>query len=147
MMVIYESTQTYKRVGIMEHKPLDEPSRVAEYMEGAFDDSPMQEQVWVIMLNAKLYPIAREKVSTGLASSCLLDAKIVFRPAIVAGASGIILSHNHPSGDPTPSSADLQVTKQLVQAGNVLKIPVRDHVIIGHGKHYSFSDRELLQIK
>jgi DNA repair protein RadC len=147
MMVIYESTQTYKRVGFMEHKQLDEPSRVAEYMEGAFDDAPMQEQVWVIMLNAKLYPIAREKVSTGLASSCLLDAKIVFRPAIVAGASGIILSHNHPSGDPTPSSADLQVTKQLVQAGNVLKIPVRDHVIIGHGKHYSFSDRELLQIK
>jgi DNA repair protein RadC len=147
MMVIYESVQTYKRVGIMEEKPLDEPNRVAEYMDGAFDDAPMQEQVWVIMLNTKLYPIAREKVSTGLAASCLLDATIVFRPAIIAGASGIILSHNHPSGDPTPSSADLNITKQLVQAGNVLKMPVRDHVIIGHGKHYSFSDRGLLNIK
>lgn len=68
----------------------------------------------------------------------------VFCAAIVAGAAAVILSHNHPSGDPTPSADDRAVTDQLVAAGRLLDIPVHDHVILGRGRYVSFAEAGLL---
>lgn len=68
----------------------------------------------------------------------------VFRAAIVAGAAAVILAHQHPSGDPTPSSADRDITEQLAAAGRLLDIPVHDHVIIGAGRYASFAEAGLL---
>ncbi len=113
-------------------------------MDGAFGSNPLQEQVFVILLNRKNVPISREQVTIGTTSSCLLDPSTVFRPAILAGASCIILSHNHPSGDPSPSSADMRITKKIKEAGKVLDIDVLDHVIIGENDCYSFSDKGLI---
>ena len=143
-MIIYETKQVYTKVGNIDATNLDCPQKVYDYMDGAFDSNPLQEQVFVILLNRKNVPISREQVTIGTTSSCLLDPSTVFRPAILAGASCIILSHNHPSGDPSPSSADMRITNKIKEAGKVLDIDVLDHVIIGDETCYSFSDKGLI---
>jgi DNA repair protein RadC len=67
----------------------------------------------------------------------LVHSREVFRAAIIASASAVVLAHNHPSGDPSPSEADLKVTRDLIRAGQLLKIEVLDHVIIGADRHTS----------
>lgn len=143
-MIIYESKVTYNKVGSVKVDSLDQPLAVEQYMKDAFIEHPLQEQVFVIMLNRKNIPMARERVSLGSATGTMVDPSIVFRPAILANASAIILCHNHPSGDPGPSQADLTVTSKIVKAGEILSITVQDHVIIGDDRYYSFSEHGLL---
>ncbi len=101
----------------------------------------------VLMLNRKNQVIGWTMVSTGTATASLAHPREVFRAAILASASAVVLCHNHPSGDPAPSAADLQVTRQLKAAGQVVDISVMDHVIVGRqsedptGRGY-FSFRE-----
>ena len=77
-------------------------------------------------------------VSRGLLNSALVHPREVFRAAIAEAAAGIIVAHNHPSGDPTPSPEDRAVTRQLVEAGRLLDLPVYDHVIVAGDRHLSF---------
>jgi DNA repair protein RadC len=105
------------------------------------------ETLSVILLNARHKLIRIEEISDGTLDMILVHPREVFRAAIAANAAGIVLVHNHPSGDPTPSAADIQVTRDLIRAGQLLKIEVIDHVIIGRAtaeraKDYS-SLREL----
>ena len=72
-----------------------------------------------------------EKVSSGTLDTLLVHPREVFKTAVVANASAVVLVHNHPSGDPTPSEADIKVTRDLIRAGQVLKIEVLDHIILG----------------
>jgi DNA repair protein RadC len=89
------------------------------------------EVLWVIALNAQHRILGGPIVITrGLLDSSPVHAREVFRAAIAAGAAAIVLVHNHPSGDPSPSS-DVRVTRELRDAGNLLEIPVLDHVIVG----------------
>jgi len=90
-----------------------------------------QETFHVLMLNAKNNLINRQMVTIGLADASLVHPREVFRLAIVENASAIVLTHNHPSGDPTPSAEDIRITKQLIESGRLLNIAVQDHVIIG----------------
>jgi len=80
-------------------------------------------------------------VTRRILDAALIHPREVFRAAIVESAAGIILVHNHPSGDPTPSQEDRMVTKQLVEAGSAVGIPVLDHVIIGEGSFVSLAER------
>lgn len=84
------------------------------------------------------------EITRGLINSSLVHPREVFRPAILAGAVAILLWHNHPSGDPTPSAEDRAVTEQLVASGRLLDIPVHDHVIIGADRYVSFAEAGLL---
>lgn len=84
-------------------------------------------------------------VTRGLLSASLVHPREVFREAIAERAASVILVHNHPSGDPTPSADDRKVTTQLVAAGKLLDIPVHDHVIIGRGRYASFAESGLLE--
>jgi DNA repair protein RadC len=143
-MKIYESTVTYNEVGSIDADRLDHPRLVAAYMKDAFIDNPLQEQVFVILLNRKNVPIARERVSLGSATSTIIEPSIVFRPAILANATAVIICHNHPSGDPAPSQADLKVTSKIAKCGEILNITIHDHLIIGDDSYYSFSDHGLL---
>ena len=82
-------------------------------------------------------------------TKCSLDAALVhprdvFRHAVYAGATSIIVVHNHPSGDPTPSEQDISLTRELCMGGIVMDIKVLDHVIIGHTEHVSFKERKLM---
>ena len=90
-----------------------------------------QETFHVLALNAKNHLIERNLISVGLVDAALVHAREVFRGAIQCNASGILLVHNHPSGDPTPSAEDIRITRQLVEAGKIIDIKVLDHVIIG----------------
>ena len=83
-------------------------------------------------------------VTRGILNSSLVHPREVFREAIAERAAAIILVHNHPSGDPTPSADDRQVTEQLAAAGRLLDIPVHDHVIVGRGRYTSFAETGLL---
>lgn len=104
------------------------------------------EVFWILALDARHQVIADQPIiiTTGLINSSLAHPREVFRAAIVAGASAIVLVHNHPSGDPTPSPDDFAVTDQLVSAGRVLDLPVHDHVVIGCERFISFAEARVL---
>lgn len=89
------------------------------------------ETLQVLLLNTRRRLIRVEEISEGTVDTLLVHAREVFRSAISANASALVLAHNHPSGDPTPSEADIKVTRDLIRAGQLLKIEVLDHVIIG----------------
>jgi DNA repair protein RadC len=101
-----------------------------------------QEAFTVVTVNRKNMVIDRHLVSLGLVDASLVSPGIVFRPAVADSASAVILSHNHPSGDPSPSAEDLSITRRLVDAGKILGIRLLDHVIVGRGQSELFSLRE-----
>jgi DNA repair protein RadC len=91
-----------------------------------------QESFHTLLLNAKNKLINRVMVSMGIVDASLVHPREVFRQAIGEhAASAVILVHNHPSGDPTPSAEDIRITRQMIEAGKILGIAVQDHVIIG----------------
>lgn len=90
-----------------------------------------QEVFWVILLSAKHNVLAVEEVTRGLADRAQVHAREVFRTAIRYNACKVLLAHNHPSGDPTPSAQDIACTRSLVEAGKIVGIEVVDHVVIG----------------
>jgi len=90
-----------------------------------------QEAFIVIDLNAKNNVIDKRLVTLGLLDASLVHPREVFRGAIVNNAAAVVVVHNHPSGDPTPSAEDVRITRQLVEAGRILSIKVLDHVVIG----------------
>lgn len=101
-----------------------------------------KEQFVVILLNNKNKVIGTEVVSEGSLSSSIVHPREVFAPAILHHAAAIMVAHNHPSGDPKPSTEDEEVTRLLLRSGKVLGIPMIDHVIIGDGNYYSFLENE-----
>lgn len=109
---------------------LDTPEAIADLLREELRFSEVEE-FRVVLLNARRRLIRLETISQGLLDSILVHAREVFKVAIVANASAVILAHNHPSGDPTPSEADIKVTRDLIRAGQLLKIDVLDHVIMG----------------
>ena len=102
------------------------------------------EEFWVIYLNRNNEILKQENISKGGVSGTIADSKIIFKRAIESLASAMILCHNHPSGNLKPSNADIQLTKKLKEAGNMLDIPVLDHLIIGEKDYFSFSDEHLI---
>jgi len=125
--------------------PVQSPRDVFERM-APYAERETAEVFWILSLNAqhKLIGNAPEAVTRGILNSSLVHPREVFIHAIVARAAAVVLCHNHPSGDPTPSGDDRSVTEQLVAAGKLLDIPVLDHVIIGRGRYTSFAEVGLL---
>jgi DNA repair protein RadC len=99
----------------------------------------------ILCLSTKRQIIAYHEVSRGALDSTLVHPREVFKAALLANASAIILMHNHPSGDPTPSADDLALTARLVSAGSVLGIDVLDHIVIGDGRWTSLVELGRLQ--
>jgi DNA repair protein RadC len=99
-----------------------------------------REKLISVMLNAKNVVIGMEVVSVGSLTASVVTARELFKSAILASAAAVIISHNHPSGDPTPSQDDIRLTERISKAGELLGIKLLDHVIIGELGHYSFSD-------
>jgi len=96
------------------------------------------------MLDSANHVGAIKIVSEGTLNSSLVHPREVFSPAIHSLSAAIILAHNHPSGNPEPSSEDLQITRQLVEAGKILGIPIHDHIIFTEHSFTSFAERSLL---
>jgi DNA repair protein RadC len=110
---------------------LDTPERVADVLREP-NRLYTVEHMQVVCVNTRRRLIAVESVAQGLLDQVLVHAREVFAVAIAKRASAIILAHNHPSGDPSPSEADIRVTRDLIRAGQLLKIEVLDHIILGH---------------
>jgi len=126
-----------------EGAPLRSPRDVYSAFAGRLEDLPVEE-FHVAVLDAQ-HRLERDlTITRGILNSSLVHPREVFREAIAERAAAIILVHNHPSGDPTPSSDDRVVTEQMVAAGRLLDIPVHDHVIIGRGRYTSFAETGLL---
>lgn len=89
------------------------------------------EQFQIILLNTRRRLIRIERISQGTLDTLLVHPREVFKSAILANAAAIVLVHNHPSGDPTPSESDIKVTRDLIRAGQLLKIDVIDHIVLG----------------
>ena len=125
---------------------LDNPASIADYLR---EENRVYEveRFQAVLLNTRRKLIRVEQISQGLVDTILVHPREVFKAAIAANASALVLVHNHPSGDPSPSEADIKVTRDLIRAGQLLKIDVLDHVILGrratlNGKDYA-SLREL----
>jgi DNA repair protein RadC len=110
---------------------------------GRLQDLPVEE-FHVAVLDAQHRMERDVLITRGILNSSLVHPREVFREAIAERAAAIILVHNHPSGDPTPSPDDRAVTDQLVAAGRLLDIPVHDHVIVGRGRFVSFAEAGML---
>lgn len=103
-----------------------------------------QEEFRAIFLNTKNGIIAERTITRGTINAALVTPREVFHRAVKLLAASVILVHNHPSGDPTPSQDDIDVTKKIIAAGNLLDITVLDHCIIGQGKYVSFKEKGLM---
>ena len=113
---------------------LGSPAEVAalamDFLKAADDD---KEHFWAIFLNTQNQYLMHTLVSTGTLSASLVHPREVLGPALREGASSLILIHNHPSGDPTPSREDLQLTRQLAESAKLLDVRLHDHIIAGNG--------------
>lgn len=103
----------------------------------------VQENLWVMNLDVRFHLLNIEKLYIGSATMSMVRSAEVFKPAILQNAVAIIIVHNHPSGDPSPSPDDILLTRNLVQAGKLLDIQVSDHLVIGQGKYVSMKQLKM----
>ena len=116
---------------------------VFELMKPELSDLP-HEEFWLLLLNRANKVIKKQPISQGGVSGTVADPKLIFGHALNYLASGVILVHNHPSGNTKPSEADKRLTRQMSEAGKLLEISVLDHVIFTDGSYFSFADENLL---
>jgi DNA repair protein RadC len=103
-----------------------------------------KECFWDVLLDGKNRIMRIVRISEGSLTCSLVHPREVFRPAIQEAAAAVLFVHNHPSGDPSPSQEDLEITRRLVATGKIVGIRALDHVIIGGSRYFSFADRGLL---
>jgi DNA repair protein RadC len=113
---------------------LDNPESIADLLRED-NRSYEVEHFQVVLLTTRRKLIRVEQVSQGILDTLLIHPREVFKSAISANAAAVVLAHNHPSGDPTPSEADIKATRDLIRAGQLLKIEVLDHIILGRRTH------------
>lgn len=122
--------------GLKDRELIGNPQALLDYLHGRLAHA-VTEQVRCLFLNNRNILITDEVISDGRANQSSLDPVVVVRRALMLGASAIILVHNHPSGDPTPSRDDIAVTRQTVEAAKLLGIAVHDHIVVGANGHAS----------
>ena len=128
------------------------PQAIADYMQGLMPEAP-QECFYVLLLDTKLCLMRSEQVTIGLVDRSLVHAREVYRNAIREACSSIIICHNHPSGDVTPSANDIKVTKMLFDAGEIIGITLVDHIIISsnvtgrESNYFSFREHQFMPVK
>ena len=127
-------------------RAIDAPEDVVEVLEGLLDrlKGEKREHFFAILLDSKGSVMRVAQVHIGTLTMSLVGAREVFREAIREGASSVIVGHNHPSGDPTPSPEDIEVTGRLAELGEMLDIRVEDHVILGENDFVSMKRQRLM---
>ena len=139
--VIREAVVRYRgparRVGDSMRSPAD----VARFVRSLIG-TDAREHFVVVMLDGRHRPIAYQVVSIGTATASLVHPREVFQAAVGAGAVAILVAHNHPSGDPTPSAEDREVTDRLIRAGQLIGIPLLDHVVVAERGYVSLREAQ-----
>ncbi len=103
-----------------------------------------KEMILLLLLDNKLNLIEEYMISVGTVRASLLSSREVFIEALKCRASFLMLLHNHPSGDPAPSKQDILITQKIKEAGELMDIPLMDHIVIGDGRYISFKEKALL---
>lgn len=124
---------------IPESDHITSPADAAQVLMGRLRHET-HERFLVVLLNTKNRIISIRQISEGSLTSAVVHPREVYAPAIVAHAAAILVAHNHPSGDPYPSIDDRNLTSALSKAGDLIGIPLMDHIIIGNGRYYSFKE-------
>lgn len=138
VMLVHESNVEISKQCIQ--APDDAAKIVVDYLRGVD-----REHMVGLYLNSANRLIGVHTITIGILNSSLVHPREVFKIALMMGAASIIISHNHPSGNGEPSSEDIAITKQLVEAGKILGIPLHDHIIVTeHNGYTSFAERGLL---
>lgn len=122
---------------------LDSAEKAAKFIQGFLYDTD-REYVVACCTDAKLHPVSVEISSIGSLQICPLEPREVFKNAILSNAAYLLLYHTHPSGDSQPSNADVEITKRIKASGELLGIPLVDHIVLGEGKIYSFRQEGVL---
>lgn len=154
-----ESTNEKRQFEVAEiqlsYKPYVEPSERPQILRSK-DAYEILKQCWdyemieivehfrILLLNRANKVIGSRLISSGGIAGTVADPKLIFAIALKGLATGIILAHNHPSGNLNPSQADIELTKKLKEAGKFLELPILDHIIMTTKKYYSFADEGLL---
>ena len=131
------------QTGTLERKHITSPGDAARFLMGRMRNETHEKFV-VVLLNTKNRVIQVQQIAEGSLTSAVVHPREVYAPAIINHAACILVAHNHPSGDPYPSTEDRNLTNALTEAGNVIGIPLLDHVIIGDGGYYSFKEHGAL---
>ncbi len=127
----------------LETRSISSPKDVADYLMEEMRYY-QKEYFKAVFLNTKNQVISTEIISIGSLNSSIVHPREIFCAAVKKASASVILVHNHPSGDPTPSREDIEVTKRIVQAGEIIGVSVLDHLIIGEGRYYSFRESGLI---
>ncbi len=122
---------------------LSSPRGVFRFLQELLGDSD-REQFVVLCLNSRNVLLGYNVVSVGSVNASIVHPREVYKAAILLNATAIVIAHNHPSGDPSPSREDREVTRALTEAGQVLDVALHDHVILGEERYFSFRDAGLL---
>ena len=132
---------------------VDAPQEAVTYWHEKIAQSawydPEKEMLIVIMVNTRFVALSHAMVSIGTMNECTAHPREIFRPAVAVGAYGVLLMHNHPSGDPSPSDADTRMTRRLAEGAQILQIGLLDHVIVGAQSesrrgYFSFKEARIL---
>ena len=120
----------------------DRPDRIVNLAEKIGISRRMEEYLYILCLDTKLHFLGFCEVSHGNVVYSIVDCKSIFQRALLLGAANIILLHNHPSGECSPSKEDIQCTQKVMKAGELLDISVLDHIIIGNREFYSIKENK-----
>jgi len=132
-----------KETGNSERVIIKSSQTAYEVLKAHLSDLP-HEEFWMLLLNRANAVLKAECISKGGINATLVDARLVFKPAILHNASSIVLAHNHPSGNLRASDEDIKLTKKLREAGKLFDITVFDHIIVGENNYYSFADEGMM---
>lgn len=149
MKTIKQMTLKWDRVSVVRDggaeysKQIKKSTDLSELLNLLLRDE-VNEVLIAIHLNIKNAVVGYHEVSRGGVSGASATPADIFRPALLSGASRIILSHNHPSGDPKPSAEDIAFTSRVKNAGDLLGIQLLDHIIVGEHEYFSFTDHDLM---
>src|SRR5713226_1305098 len=143
---IKASLEIARRIG--NHKwetgqPLRSSEDVFQHFRHGLENEK-RELFYVVLLNNKNKKLREVKISEGSLTASLVHPREVYNPVIRESAAAVIFVHNHPSGDPAPSQEDIEITRRLKEVGDVMGVRVLDHIVIGHDRYFSFSDRGML---
>lgn len=141
----YVKEQSVPYMDYMKANHATSPDKVAEIMNDIFSLKDMPEEYFYLLcLNTKNQITNISEVSHGSINASIVHPRDVFKRALVANSNAIILVHNHPSGNTSPSNEDINITNRLIECGNMLGVKVLDHIIIGHDDYLSFKEKNLL---
>ncbi len=143
VVAAFELSRRAQSVPLARHAPYRSSRDVVRAYGPRLADA-VEERVLAVVLDARQRPVAERVLAYGSAGACPVSARQVFALAVREGGTGVLLVHNHPSGDPTPSPDDMAFTRQIARAGALLDVPLLDHVIVARDGSFSFLDAGIL---